>query len=233
MLLTSRAMLAAVSIALSAPFAMAQSLGDLDRLTTATWHLAVSPSDDLDAFGSQARDHYPRATVTDQTAQTLTGWEDVATHWRVELLQFSVQDSIDCLGITVGGLVRLRGVADHAIPDALAPFRTGGLIAAPRDDAVTYRMCTGIVHPPGDFADYDIWARWLGEVEITFAASGLVITHASASGWDGYVAGHLERDQIACDQPTCIAFAAPYAVALRDLGTAQTAITIGAFARAH
>lgn len=226
-------MLAAVSIALSAPLAMAQSLGDLDRLTTATWHLAVSPSDDLDTFSTQVHDHYPRATVTDETTHTLTGWEDVATHWRVDLLQFSLQDSIDCLDITAGGLARLRGSTGAAIPDALAPFHAGGLIAAPPEDAVAYRLCTGIVHPPSDFADYDTWARWLGRIETTFTASGLVTTHASASGWDGYVAGHLERDGTACDQPTCIAFAAPYAVALRDLGTAQTAITIGAFARAR
>lgn len=230
MLLTGRALLALVCCMLSAPFAVAQTLEDLTRLTEATWHLALTPASDTRAFDAHVRDHYPRATVTDQTAQTLAGWDDVATHWQVELLQFSLNDSIDCLQISADGLARLRADPAPSIPPTLAPFLEGGLVADA--DVAAYRLCTGVLHPPAAFADYDTWVAWYRGLESRLGTAGLAPIRAAASGWDGYVAGLLSAGAIPCEQSTCVTFAAPYAVALRDLGSSQTSITIGAVSRA-
>ncbi|MEL6643847.1 MAG: hypothetical protein AAFQ79_07930 [Pseudomonadota bacterium] len=215
----------------SAPIAQAQTLEDLTRLTEATWHLAVTPATDTHTFDAHVRDHYPRATVTDQTAQTLLGWDDVASHWHVELLQFSLSDSIDCLQISAEGLARLRAEPAPSIPRTLAPFLEGGLVA--EADAAAYSLCTGILRPPAAFADYDTWVDWYEGLEARLGTAGLAPIRAAASGWDGYVAGLLSAGGVPCAASACVTFAAPYAVALRDLGRAEISITIGAVTSAR
>ncbi|MEO0693619.1 MAG: hypothetical protein AAFY90_12175 [Pseudomonadota bacterium] len=222
--------MALICTTLCAPSALAQSLSDLDRVTRATWHLAVTPLADLEAFGDEIHHHYPRATVTDQTPQTLAGWEEVATHWRVDLMQFSLHDRIDCLTLTAEGVARLRGTDVGSAPGALAPFQAQGFQADQHGVVRELRLCTGTLHPPSDFADYPTWIAWLGQMEGTFAPSRLVPVQSAASGADGYVAGHLSRTGSACGAGVCVAFATPYAVNLPDAGIAQTSITVGAVA---
>ncbi|MEO1153465.1 MAG: hypothetical protein AAFX59_06250 [Pseudomonadota bacterium] len=225
--------MALICTALCAPSALAQSLSDLDRLTTATWHLAVTPLADLGAFGEEVHHHYPRATVSDQTPQTLAGWEEVATHWRVDLMQFSLHDRIDCLVLTAEGVAWLPGTDAGKAPDALAPFHARGFQADRNGEARGLRLCTGTLHPPSDFADYPTWIAWLGQMKGTFAPSRLVPVQSAISGADGYVAGHLSRTGSACGAAACVAFAKPYAVILPDAEIAQTSITVGAVAPEH